>query len=276
MRSERLVAVTPARNEEKFIAKCILSVSNQSYPVTMHIVVDDWSDDRTRTIAESFGRKIMVISSQLDKGTKAHGIRPHLVTDIGIKKAKELIPDWRYCLVLDGDTWLPSNYCETIITEMKKNPRLMMAGARFLRTPSGIEVAPKAHVRGGNHIIKRDLYEKSQIGYSSVYGERMLERIAWITGFETKSLPLVAFEGRPTGRTVSNPILSGVYDYKLGTPILALAFSLRHLRKSDLLELIGWIYGKLHREKRCFTENRLRILYRRYIDLLIRGSRSSL
>jgi glycosyltransferase involved in cell wall biosynthesis len=270
MKSKKLVVVTPARNEEKFIAKCIMSVVNQSYPVTMHIIIDDWSNDRTKMIAESFDGKVIVIPSRLERGTKAHGIRPHLVTDVGIKKATELVPDWEYCLVLDGDTWLPSNYCKVIITEMRMNPRLMMAGARFLRTPSGFEIAPESHVRGSNHIIKRNLYDESGIGYSSAPGERTLERIAWIMGFETRSLPLKAFEGRATGTTVENPVLSGIYDYKLGTPILSLVVRLRHLRRADILELFGWIYGKLHGEKRYFTGSRVRVLYRRYLDSLIK------
>jgi glycosyltransferase involved in cell wall biosynthesis len=270
MTSKKLVVVTPARNEEKFITKCMQSVADQTYPVTMHIIVDDWSDDGTKMIADSFDGKVVVIPSGLARGTKAHGIRPHLVTDVGIKKATELVPDWKYCLILDGDTWLPSNYCEAIITEMRINPRLMMAGARFLRTPSGLETAPESHVRGSNHIIKRDLYEESDLGYSSAPGERILERIAWIMGFETRSLPLTAFEGRATGTTVDNPVLSGIYDYKLGTPILSLVVRLIHLRRADILELFGWIYGRLHGEKRYFTGSRVRVLYRRYLDSLIK------
>jgi glycosyltransferase involved in cell wall biosynthesis len=270
MRSERLVAVTPARNEEKFIARCILSVANQSYPVTIHVIVDDWSNDRTRMIANNIGGKIIVIPSGIERGIKAHGIRPHIVTDLGIRKATELVHDWKYCLVLDGDTWCPSNYCETIIAEMERNPRLVIGGARFLRTPSGLEIAPKSHVRGSNHIVRRDFYNKSGIGYRSLHGEIMLERIASIMGFETRTFPITAFEGRPTGITLNNPALDGLYRYKLGYPILPFLFALRGLRKKSFLELFGWIYAKLHHEREYFQASQIKILHKRYLNTLFR------
>ena len=50
---ERLVAVTPAKNEERFIRKCVDSVLNQTYPVTLHLIVDDHSEDETVKIVES-------------------------------------------------------------------------------------------------------------------------------------------------------------------------------------------------------------------------------
>jgi biofilm PGA synthesis N-glycosyltransferase PgaC len=268
----RLVVVTPAKDEEKFIAKCISSVLNQTYPITLHLIIDDYSTDKTREIAESFGKKVTVIASNLPKGQKIHGIRPILLKEIGVRKLAELVPDWKYCLILDADTWLPNDYCERLIGEMMKNPRLVMAGARFLKTPSELEVAPTIHVRGSNHIIRRDFYEKSNFGYTSIHGERMLERIAWIMGFETRNFPLTAFEGRPTGATFGDPIASGIYGYKLGSPILPFLFKLRNFRKNDFYELFGWLYAKLHHERRYFPRNHIKILYGRYLNSLLKSS----
>lgn len=268
--TSKLVAVTPAKNEEKFIAKCVSSVSNQTFPVTLHLVVDDWSDDRTRQIVESYGDKIMVIPSNLEKGEKVHGIRPHLVTEIGMRKVTRLVPNWKYCLLIDADVWIPPNYCGTLIKEMEKNPKLVMAGAKYLKTPSKLEVAPGTHVRSSNHIIRRDFYDRSKIGYKSLQGEIMLERISLILGYQTRTFPLTAFEGRPTGITVKDQVLRGVYDYRLGYPILPSLFRLRKLEKEYYLALFGWIYAKLHHEVRYFTKKEIKILYRIYLDRLFK------
>jgi len=275
--SKKLVAVTPAKNEEKFIEKCIRSVLNQTYPVTLHLIVDDNSDDRTREIAESFcSHRVAVISSGLGKGIKVHGLRPHLVQEIGVREITRRVSDWKYCLLLDADTWIPPHYCERLIMEMERNPGLVMAGARFLKTPKGVEASPETHVRSSNHIIKREFYNRCAIGYGTFHGEILLERIAWILGFEVKSFPLMAFSGRPTGVTVENPLLKGVHDYKLGTPILSLLLSLRKPDRKKILRVFGWMYGKLSRERRYFPRKCVHLLYRRYFSYVYRRIKEKL
>lgn len=187
-----------------------------------------------------------------------------------------MIRDWEFCLLLDGDAWLPSNYCEVIIGEMEKNPRLVMAGARFLKTPTGLEAARGEHVRSSNHIIRRRFYARCKIGYNSIHGEVLLERMAAISGLKTQTFPLAAFEGRPTGTTTDNPLLNGIYYYKLGYPLLHSLLKLRSPNKRYLFEVIGWIYAKLHGEKRHFREDEVKVLYRDYIGLLLAELRSSI
>src|SRR4029079_1263028 len=49
-RAELATVVIPARNEERFIARCLESVLAQTYPNIEILVVDGQSDDRTRAI----------------------------------------------------------------------------------------------------------------------------------------------------------------------------------------------------------------------------------
>lgn len=75
-----------ARNEEKFLPKCLESVKGL---VDEMIVVDTGSDDRTAEIAESFGAKVLHYKWDDDTAN---------ARNTGLKEAKE---DW--VLVLDAD-----------------------------------------------------------------------------------------------------------------------------------------------------------------------------
>ena len=49
--------ILPARNEEKFIGKCLESFVNQDYPNYEIMVIDDSSDDKTWEIIEKYAKK---------------------------------------------------------------------------------------------------------------------------------------------------------------------------------------------------------------------------
>jgi len=264
MRYEKLVAVTPVKNEEEHIFKCVNSVLNQTYPITLYVIVDDYSDDRTRMIVEKFNdRRIHLIFSGLKKAVKQHGLRPHLVQQIGINEVTKLIPDWKYLLLLDGDCWIPTKYCEKIIQEMKKDPKLAMGGAMYLKTPKGIEKSGLTHVRSANHIIRREFYNeclKSGKNYATLHGELLLERFAWINGWKVKTFPIVAYCGRETGITVKNPFLKGIYDYKLGTPLINMLISLRANREK-ILKFAGWTFARISRKEKYFSKSEIKRLH---------------
>lgn len=59
-----LAVVIPARNAERYIARAIQSVLNQSRPADEIIVVDDCSTDRTREIVLSFSPRVRLLSGQ--------------------------------------------------------------------------------------------------------------------------------------------------------------------------------------------------------------------
>jgi len=266
MTYEKLVAVTPAKNEEQFIEKCVLSVLNQTYPVLLHVVVDDGSEDRTPEIVKGISdNRVKLIPSGLRKGVKQHGIRPHLVQQVGIDAIMNLVPDWQYLLLLDGDCWLPPTYCKSMIAEMVEDPKLAMVGARYLKTPKELEKTSSIHVRSSNHIIRRKFYDeclRDRRNYASQHGEILLERYAWIKGWEVKTVPVTAYSGRETGITVGDPFIKGEHDYRLGTPLLVLLLGLRRPSKGKLIQTFGWIVAELRKEKQYFTPKETQMLRR--------------
>jgi glycosyltransferase involved in cell wall biosynthesis len=266
MTYKKLVAVTPVKNEEQFIEKCVSSVLNQTYPVLLHLVVDDSSEDRTPEIVKSIpDKRIKLIASGLRRRSKQHGLRPHLVQQVGMDAMMNLVPDWQFLLLIDGDCWLPPTYCESLIAEMEENPKLAMVGARYLKTPKKVEKTSLIHVRSSNHIIRRKFYDECVKGgrnYASQHGEILLERYAWINGWEIKTVPVTVYCGRETGITVGDPFVKGKQDYRLGTPLLVLLFSLRKPSKKSFLQFFGWIIADLKKETQYFSPKETQMLRR--------------
>ncbi len=77
--------IIAARNEEKFISKCLDSIISNTYPEDMLevLVVDGMSSDRTREITEGYARKYPFIKILKNKNKYT----PHAF-NIGIKNAK--------------------------------------------------------------------------------------------------------------------------------------------------------------------------------------------
>ena len=59
--SKPLVSVVvPTFNSERFLEECLMSVRAQTYPNVEVIVVDNYSTDRTREIAEKYGARVIL------------------------------------------------------------------------------------------------------------------------------------------------------------------------------------------------------------------------
>lgn len=75
---DKLVSVIiPTDNSEKTLAKCLESIRNQSYEDIEVIVVDNYSEDRTREITSEYGAKVIESDAKRSKAR-----------NIGIKEAK--------------------------------------------------------------------------------------------------------------------------------------------------------------------------------------------
>jgi len=65
MTENQLVSViVPTKNSEATIEKCLRSIRNQSYPKVEIIVVDSFSGDKTREIAENYGARIILAQAK--------------------------------------------------------------------------------------------------------------------------------------------------------------------------------------------------------------------
>lgn len=255
-----LIVVTPAKNEEKFILHTIKAVLNQTYPVTAHVILDDFSTDRTIEVIEGLhDSRLHVIRKEKENIPYTHGVtmrvpaRVHKVAPDLHAFIDQNFPDWDYLVKLDADTIIPPHYCETIIRHMEHDSLLVMAGARYLRTPAKTEKAPLIHNRNCNHIIQGWFYRKAELNgitYNGIHGEIALERYAWSMGYKAMPIEsLTAVELRPTSIKESELDLKwyyikGMEQFRLGIPLFALIIHLPlNFGRRRIYALSGWFHA---------------------------------
>jgi glycosyltransferase involved in cell wall biosynthesis len=65
--------IIPTKNNEKTLTKCLLSIKQQNYPNIEIIVIDAFSSDQTKNLAERLGAQVMQLQSERTKA-KNYGV----------------------------------------------------------------------------------------------------------------------------------------------------------------------------------------------------------
>lgn len=112
--------VIPALNEEKYLPRCLTSLTNQSFKHFEVIVSDGGSKDKTVAIAKKFGAKVVV----------APGSTVTYARQKGIEKAKgEII------VGADADCKYPANHLGKIASWFKKDKDTIAVGGGGIFEP---------------------------------------------------------------------------------------------------------------------------------------------
>lgn len=110
MINDKLISIiVPAYNTEKYIKKCIKSVSAQTYKNIQIIIVDDGSTDKTYEICKSMCNE-------------DNRIEVHQKTNGGVSSARNLGIDkavGQYVAFVDSDDILEAHYIERLVRAMK-------------------------------------------------------------------------------------------------------------------------------------------------------------
>lgn len=111
--------VIPARNEEKFLADCLESLTNQDYGGEYEIIVaDNGSTDKTVEIARNFGARVVACSEKK-----------------GVSHARQAGADAaRGALIVqaDADTIYPRDFLTRIVEQFTAHPEAAAVAGRFL------------------------------------------------------------------------------------------------------------------------------------------------
>ncbi|MEK6968541.1 MAG: glycosyltransferase [Nanoarchaeota archaeon] len=103
----KVSVIVPAYNEEKYLAKTLKTLKEQTYRDYELIVVDNNSKDKTNQIAKKFADRVVV---EKKKGY-------HNATNRGAKEARgEIIC---FC---DADSLYPKDWLQKIMDDFRKNP----------------------------------------------------------------------------------------------------------------------------------------------------------
>ena len=165
------VAVTPARNEARFIELTIESMIAQSVLPGRWVIVSDGSTDGTDAIVLRYAAVHPWIElvrlpdrRERDFAGKAYAFNE------GYARIRAL--DYDIIVSLDADTSFPSDYFEFLIGKLAADPGLGLAGTPF-KEPSGAmydyRFTSIDHVSGACQVFRRECFE-SIGGYRPIKG----------------------------------------------------------------------------------------------------------
>ncbi|MGA9315983.1 MAG: glycosyltransferase [Solirubrobacteraceae bacterium] len=212
--SQRLLLISPVRNEEAYLELIADAVAAQTRLPDLWIVVDDGSTDRTPRILEELIQRIDFLRVlDTSKLPKIGAVPDRLATaaearafNLGLNSVAW--EDFTHIAKLDGDTELPADYFERVLGEFERDPQLGLAGGVYADpdpNPEGtgwkvIGIPSEHHVPGTLKCYSRSCLQavggmQERLGWDTID-----ETYARLRGYRTRAYPdLIAHHHRPWG-----------------------------------------------------------------------------
>lgn len=200
----KYVLITPAHNEEAFIAKTMESVIAQTVRPLRWVVVNDASTDSTREIVEHHARRHEFVRLvNVARSSGRHFGNKVRAFNRGLEELRGL--DFDFIGNLDADISFEPDYIENVLRELEHDPTLGIAGGIVhTRVGAGFQaqvVAPDS-VAGAVQMFRRACFE--QIGGYMVLPHGGIDAAAEVTarrwGWKVHTFPEHrVFEHRRTG-----------------------------------------------------------------------------
>jgi poly-beta-1,6-N-acetyl-D-glucosamine synthase len=208
--SQRLLVISPVRNEAAHIERVARALAEQSRPPDLWLVVDDGSDDETPAIIAKLAMELsfMAVRSvpQSERDARVKDRLAAAAAPRTFNHGLNSVP-WQtftHIAKLDGDTELPPAYFELLLGRFAADPELGLAGGVRVEEAGGRERLERVPAR---HHVPGALKCYSLACFQAIGG--MPERLAWDTidevrarmnGFQTRAFPeLVAVHHRAWG-----------------------------------------------------------------------------
>jgi len=211
--SPQYIAVVAARNEEKYIGHSIRSVLNQTIPPKACVLSDDGSSDKTPLIAAEEGAEVLYYKKPR---YKMRGVNQAYAIIAGVLTASYDVPDWDYMLKFDGDTIIPTDYVEHLISKMERNPKLGIC--------SGMPYNEKirlARASDAAKLYRRDCWDDIKgVDILHAFDSHALLKAAQ-AGWRTRTITTVSFvEMRPSRKYgLDRWVLTGFARASFGLPL---------------------------------------------------------
>lgn len=246
------VVITPVRNEEKFLPRCIESMVMQTMRPREWVIVDDGSTDGTGSIIKEAMRLHPWIRGvqRDDRGYRKWGA--------GIIEAFYSGYDaltyegWEFMAKLDGDLSFKADYFALMFRKFIDNPQLGIGGGFLYHLEDGqkdLEMHPLFHVRGGAKIYRRECWDAIDGLWVGPGSDTVDEVKANMLGWKTQSfLDLQIQHHRWTGAAYGRwggIAKNGKTDYVTGYhPLFLIAKAVRRLwSRPYILGSLALVYG---------------------------------
>ncbi len=257
------VIITPAKDEEKYIAKTIESIVKQTHKPKEYIIVDDGSIDNTPIIINEFTKHyswIKLIQLPTKHNKREEGSKIVQAFYEGYKKIT--FNNYIFIVKLDADIILPENYFSEIAKQFNENSNLGLCGGQienFINNKWIKEIAAPYHLRGAIKTYRKECFDdigglKSTLGWDGLD-----EMTALYKGWEINVLDLWVKQQRPTNEAYNKTSLYyrlGYANYKNGGSffLAVIRTFLRLKRKPYLIcginYFLGYIVAYIKREEK--------------------------
>lgn len=264
----RYAIISPAKDEEAFLAKTIESVAGQSIQPVRWVIVDDGSRDRTAEIARRYAESYPWISVERIQRDPLRNPGPAVVAAFNAGLQKLAAVDYDFLVKLDVDLILPPDYFEKLLSRFEADKELGIASGVYLESWDGQWRAiqmPAYHAAGASKVMRRECFEaiggySPNIGWDSI-DEIRARALGWNTCHFT-DLPFqhLRQEGRGTGM-LRNSVKNGVAYYLMGGDFFFLLFKVPYRMVSAKPLVFGGaaiLWGYL----RCLLSGRKRLVTR--------------
>lgn len=161
--NERILIITPAKDEAEYIEKTIASMVAQTHRPALWVIVDDGSDDNTSELADAAAAQhdwIKVLHRQ--KGTQRR-VGPGVIEAFyaGLETAD--MSQFDFVMKMDADIEVKAEYFETLMQHFRANPRLGTASGKCWVPVDGQLVLERTHdgfSHGVAKLFRRECFEE--------------------------------------------------------------------------------------------------------------------
>lgn len=293
MTSRRYCIVTPCRNEAAFARRTLDSVTSQSEPPALWVIVDDGSTDATPQILEEYASRFPFIRvvRRSDRGDRKLGGG---VIEAFYDGFDTIDPTaFEYVCKLDLDLHLPSRYFSILMDRMESNPRLGSCSGKPYFFAPGLATEPvNFPLAAGPGLISEKIGDENSVGASKFYRSACFRQIGgfvrelmWdgIDGHRARQLGWIAASWdlpeirfvhlRPMGSSHrswwSGRVRHGFGQYFMGTtPVYMVASAVYRMSRPPLLVggiamMVGY-FGSMLRRRQQYGNAEFRRFLRRY------------
>lgn len=204
----KLVVIVPFLDEARFLPRLLRSIERQTRLPARLVLVDDGSSDGSGRLASAFAEAhpFAVAVSRPPRAREAdrlEGAAELRSFDWAVAQVDE---PWDVVAKLDADLELNPRHFECLLDEMRRDPRLGVAGAYLTDVAEDGSRSrfpvPRWHVRGATKFYRRECFEQIQPIPAHLGWDTIDEVKARRAGWRTESFELPGGDTlhlRPTG-----------------------------------------------------------------------------
>lgn len=249
--TQRLVIISPCRDEEKFVRITLDSMVNQTYRPDLWIIVDDGSQDRTAEIIEPYTAKHHWIKLVRRQRGGARQLGPGVVHAFNAGLAA--LGDEPYDVIakMDSDTEFGPDTLAAVMAHFDDPQVGMASGNTYLLVGDKLvfELYTSFHIPGNAKFYRRQCFHDIG-GLQPVYGWDVIDetdarRHGWVTLSDPK---IVFIHHRMQGSTfgaVRGRVIWGQCAYAIGShPLFAIARGIYRMpHRPRIIGGLAFIWG---------------------------------